>query len=72
MKQGLYEQVLDTRLEEESQSFEHKSTRNIDNSELPRTISTAYQKIIRDSLAHMDKEEDRINLMKNNNNHFTT
>ena len=43
MKQGLYEQVLDTRLEEESQSFKHKSTRNIDNSELPRTISTAYQ-----------------------------
>ena len=67
MKQGLYEQVLDTRLEEESQSFEHKSTRNIDNSELPRTISTAYQKIIRDSLAHMDKEEDRINLMKSLN-----
>ena len=59
MKHGLYEKVLTKKFKEGLRNKEYRKTRNIDDSELARTLSTEYQKRIRESLLQMDKKVDR-------------
>ena len=53
MKNGLYEKLFDISTKEEL-SKENYETREVDNSEVSRVVSLAFQKIIR---KHMDSSE---------------
>jgi len=54
MRDGLYEKIIDNRSKKELGNKQHTETRNIDNSEISRVLSIAYQKIIREILSGKD------------------
>lgn len=54
MKDGLYEKILDNASKKELGNKKHKETRNIDNSEISKVLSIAYQKTIREILSQKD------------------
>jgi len=65
LKNGLYEKVLTKKLMESLRNKNYKKTRNIDASELARTLSTEYQKKIREILLEIDDKEDRDKFIEN-------
>lgn len=56
MKDGIYEKVLDLITKSEIEKKQYR-LRKIDESELPRAVSSAYQGIIRQILSELDKEK---------------
>lgn len=60
MENGLYEKLLDTKLLKRVDKKQYKATRYIDTSELPRVVSTTYQKIIRETLLEIDNRKDKM------------
>ncbi len=69
MKKGLYEKVINLN---EKNHLEEKlnSKREVDASEFPRTMSLAYQKIIRSALQHMENNDVKKDFIKNLNQIF--
>ncbi|CCQ94737.1 hypothetical protein CULT_200022 [[Clostridium] ultunense Esp] len=59
MENGLYEKLIDIEAKEKIDLKEYKETRNVDNSELSRVLSTTYQKIINESLSQMTSEKEK-------------
>lgn len=67
VKPGLYEKVLDAISKKELDNHKHKKVRIIDNSEVPKVLSIAYQKIIRETLLQLDNNK-RAQFIENLNN----
>ena len=67
MKNGLYEKTLDYKSQRKLENKEYKEVRDIDTSEMPRVISTTYQKIILEALLNMDKVDEKLKFIENLN-----
>ncbi len=68
MKDGLYEKILDNISKRELENKNYKKIRNVDESELSRVISTAYQKIIRETLSQITDDSEKLEFIQKLNN----
>ncbi|NMB44313.1 MAG: NgoFVII family restriction endonuclease, partial [Clostridiales bacterium] len=68
LEDGLYERLIDSETKKDIQHKKYKGKRIIDKSELSNVVSIAYQKIIRETLSHIEKKEEKINFIKKLNN----
>ncbi|NLW42863.1 MAG: NgoFVII family restriction endonuclease [Tissierellia bacterium] len=67
MDNGIYEKVLDLTTKEEIEDREYKDLRKLDDSELPRVFSAAYEGLIRQALNGAD-EQKKLELIEELNN----
>lgn len=63
MKYGLYEKVLDKNIKNKIKKENHSKVRLVDKSEMPKVISTAYEKLIYEEILNLKTDRERIDFI---------